>query len=118
MSTLTDQKYVNMGIDEKYTMSARSEKDGVREIELLSSGTKDSAYLSLRLSLLEVIFKNGHPFLVLDEALARLDDKRAAAALRMLASYCEAGGQCLLFTCHTREEKLLSGISDANIIRL
>jgi hypothetical protein len=118
MSTLTDQKYVNMGIDEKYTMSARSEKDGVREIELLSAGTKDSAYLSLRLSLLEVIFKNGHPFLVLDEALARLDDKRAAAALRMLASYCEAGGQCLLFTCHTREEKLLLGISDANIIRL
>ena len=118
MSALTDQKYVNMGIDEKYLMSARSEKDGVREIELLSSGTKDSAYLSLRLALLEVIFKNGHPFLVLDEALSRLDEKRAAAALRILASYCEAGGQCLLFTCHTREEKLLSGISDANIIRL
>lgn len=118
MSMLTNKKYVNMGIDENYSMSAKSEESGVRGVELLSAGTKDSAYLSLRIALLEVIFKDDHPFLVLDEALAQLDDKRAEAALRMLASYCNEGGQCLLFTCHTREEKLLADITKANVIRL
>lgn len=118
MSSMTDKKYSGMGIDEKYSISARSEEGGVRPVELLSAGTKDSAYLSLRLALLEVIFRDERPFLALDEALSQLDDNRAAAALRMLASYCRLGGQCILFTCHTREEKLLDGITGANIIKL
>ncbi len=118
MATLTDKKYVNLGIDESYAVSARSENDGVRPIELLSAGTKDSAYLSLRLALLEVIFRDDRPFLALDEALAQLDDKRASAALRILASYCTSGGQCILFTCHSREEKLLDNIAKVNVINL
>ena len=84
----------------------------------MSAGTRDSAYLSLRLALLEVIFENETPFLAVDEALAQLDDRRASAALRLLASYCENGGQCILFTCHSREEKLLEDITKAEIIRL
>lgn len=118
MAALTGNKYSNMGIGENYAISAKSDGDGVRSALLLSAGTKDCAYLSLRLALLEVIFKDEKPFLILDEALSQLDDNRAAAALRILASYCNAGGQCLLFTCHSREEKLLSGIVAANIIRL
>ena len=113
MSAITDGKYTSMGIGGDYSMTAAT-----RPIDLLSAGTKDSAYMSLRLALLEVIFKDETPFLAVDEALAQLDDKRAAAALRLLASYCEKGGQCILFTCHTREEKLLEDIIPAEIIRL
>ena len=118
MAALTDKKYVNLGIDSDYALSARSEASGVRAVELLSAGTKDSAYISLRLALLEVIFREERPFLALDEALAQLDDRRAAAALKLLAFYCNSGGQCILFTCHTREARLLDGIADANVIEL
>ena len=118
MSALTEGKYKNIGIGKGYSMTAKSDAAGSRSVDLLSAGTKDSAYISLRLALLEVIFNNEKPFLAVDEALAQLDDKRAAAALRMLASYCEKGGQCILFTCHSREEKLLDGITKAEIIRL
>jgi uncharacterized protein YhaN len=118
MAALTDKKYVNLGIDSDYALSARSEDSGVRAVELLSAGTKDSAYLSLRLALLEVIFRDDRPFLAIDEALAQLDDKRATAALKLLASYCNSGGQCLLFTCHSREEKLLEGITKTNVVEL
>ena len=118
MAALTDKKYIDLGIDGDYALSAKSEASGVRSVELLSAGTKDSAYLSLRLALLEVIFGDERPFLALDEALAQLDDKRAAAALKLLASYCRSGGQCILFTCHSREEKLLDGIAKANVLHL
>ena len=102
-----------MGISGDYSMTA-----GTRPVDLLSAGTKDSAYMSLRLALLEVIFKDEKPFLAVDEALAQLDDGRAEAALRLLASYCDGGGQCILFTCHTREEKLMDGIAKAEILKL
>ena len=118
MAALTDKKYIDLGIDGDYALSAKSEASGVRSVELLSAGTRDSAYLSLRLALLEVIFEDERPFLALDESLAQLDDKRAAAALKLLASYCASGGQCILFTCHSREEKLLDGITKANVIHL
>ena len=118
MAALTANKYQGMGIDGDYSMTAKSDEAGVRSVDLLSGGTKDSAYLALRLALLEVIFREEKPFLAVDEALAQLDDSRAAAALRILASYCKTGGQCILFTCHSREEKLLEGITEAEIIRL
>ena len=118
MSALTEGKYKNVGIGNNYSITAKSDEAGSRQVDLLSAGTRDSAYLSLRLALLEVIFENETPFLAVDEALAQLDDRRAAAALRLLASYCENGGQCILFTCHSREEKLLEDITKAEIIRL
>ena len=108
MATLTGGKYSSMGIGGDYSMTADT-----RPVDLLSAGTKDSAYISLRLALLDVIFTSERPFLAVDEALAQLDDGRAAAALRLLSSYCEGGGQCILFTCHTREEKLMNGIDTA-----
>ncbi len=113
MASITDGKYGSMGIGGDYSMTADT-----RPVDLLSAGTRDSAYISLRLALLEVIYRSEKPFLAVDEALSQLDDGRAAAALRLLASYCDSGGQCILFTCHTREEKLIDGIANANIIRL
>ena len=118
MSALTEGKYRGVGIGGDYSMTAKSDAAGSRAVDLLSAGTKDSAYISLRLALLEVIFQSEIPFLAVDEALAQLDDRRAAAALRMLTSYCENGGQCILFTCHSREEKLLEDIAKTEIIRL
>ena len=117
MSVLTDDKYSSVGIDEEYNMSAQS--DGTtHQIALLSAGTQDLAYISLRMALLSVFYKDELPPLTLDDALTQLDDARAKNALRLLAAYSERNGQSLLFTCHKRERKLLADIGEANIIEL
>lgn len=73
-----------------------------------SAGCRDAAHLSLRLGLLEVLCEEQPP-LLFDEALSRLDDDRAYALLQLLWAHSLEGGQCLLFTCHTREAAFLSG---------
>ena len=118
MAAFTAAKYASLGIDEGFNMSARSGERS-HSISLLSAGTKDLAYLSLRLALLSVLYKDGAPPLALDDALTQLDDKRVKNALAVLSEYCADGGQCLLFSCHTREREFLNseGVA-ANIIQL
>lgn len=86
-----------------------------RPLTAFSAGCQDAAYLSLRLALLESISEEPLP-LLFDEALARLDDIRAGALVGYLQKFCRQGGQCLLFTCHTREAGFLEG--DASVRRL
>lgn len=119
MSILTDDKYSSLGISEDYEMTADTEY-GNQSLSLLSTGTKDAAYLSLRLSLLSLLFKDELPPLAVDEALSGLDDRRAAGALKLLLSYVDRGGQCILFTCHGREERLIAelGIVGASVTKI
>lgn len=117
MAVLTDDKYTSIGIDEDYNMSAQSES-GTRSVSLLSAGTQDLAYLSLRMALLSLFYKDELPPLALDDALTQLDDRRAKNALHLLAAYADRGGQSILFTCHTREETFLKDVCAANVIKL
>ena len=72
----------------------------------LSGGTKDAAYLCLRIALLLNVFGEECPPVMLDEALCQMDDGRAATLLRMLGRLSGSGLQCMLFTCHSREAQL------------
>ena len=94
------------------------EEDGfLRPLSHFSAGCRDAAHLSLRLALLETVSKEKLP-LFFDEAFSRLDDRRTAQLLRLLQQYCAEGGQCLLFTCHTREREMLAGDAAVGYIRL
>ena len=118
MAAFTADKYASLGIDDGFNMSTRSGERS-HSISLLSAGTKDLAYLSLRLALLSVLYKEGFPPLALDDALTQLDDNRVRNALAVLSKYCADGGQCLLFSCHTREREFLDSEKiSANIIQL
>ena len=114
---LTSDKYTSIGIDDDYNMSAQGES-GTRPVALLSAGTQDLAYLSLRMALLSLFYKDELPPLALDDALTQLDDRRAKNALRLLAAYAERDGQSILFTCHTREKEFLHEVGGANVITL
>ena len=70
-----------------------------------SDGTIDQAYLALRLAVCREILPREAP-LVLDDALARFDDGRLAAALEVLKQEARER-QILLFTCQSREKALL-----------
>ena len=81
--------------------------------EMLSGGTRDAAYLCLRIALLSRLFKDGLPPLLLDEALCQLDDSRASGVLSVL-SRLSADTQCRLFTCHSREARLCQELQIAH----
>ena len=105
MSSLTSGKYSAVGLSDKFDITMSS--DGfMRHLDSFSTGTKDAAYISLRLALLSVLSDGALPPVFMDETLAMIDDKRAHKALEVLSKYCADGGQCFLFSCHDREERL------------
>ncbi|MBQ9086990.1 MAG: AAA family ATPase [Clostridia bacterium] len=71
--------------------------------DLLSSGTRDAAYLCLRIALMMQIFPGELPPLMMDESLCQMDDRRLERVLVLLSRLCADRLQCLLFTCHGRE---------------
>ena len=82
-------------------------KDRLIPLESVSSGTMDQIYLAVRLAAVRLIQGGGETLpLLFDDSFALYDDGRLAHALEFLAGH--YGGQILLFTCHHREERLLS----------
>ncbi len=115
---LTDGRYSNMAISKSFDITVeKSDVFGSRELDYLSSGTADQAYLSLRLALSHLLTEeNGALPIILDDALAQYDDSRTKTALKFLKEY-STNGQIIMFTCH----KLIAdtaSLFDANQITL
>ena len=69
-------------------------------VEGMSDGTTDQLYLALRLASLETYLKKNEPMLfIVDDILIRFDDKRAMAALQVLAEL-STKTQVIFFTHH------------------
>lgn len=113
MGTLTGGKYRELGITPEFDITVNT-GGATRSIDSLSAGTKDAAYISLRLALINTLYKSERPPLLLDEILSQVDNIRAKNVLEMLGKYCENGSQALLFSCHTRE----ASMAKANIVKL
>jgi phosphopantetheinyl transferase (holo-ACP synthase) len=89
------------------TLGVSLDKDGYSiKSELLSAGTRDAAYLALRLALFMRIYEGELPPLVLDESLCQLDEKRAERTITLLCGLAGEGIQTLLFTSHKREGEM------------
>ncbi len=70
-------------------------------VEVLSRGTREQLFLSLRLALANSYGKRGATMpLVLDDVLVNFDEDRAKLAAETLCDFAAAGHQMLLFTCH------------------
>ncbi len=98
---LTSQKYESMSISKSLEINVNeTEVFGSREIDYLSSGTADQAYLSLRMALASLVSDNGEKLpLLLDDSLTQYDDVRMKKALDFLNQYASTG-QIIMFTCH------------------
>lgn len=105
MEEATDGKYRHIAMDAAFGLQYTTD-DGTASVELLSKGTADLAYISLRLALAHTLFgDNGReiPPMVFDETFAAVDETRLAKAL---SAMCHTGGQCLLFSCRSDEARL------------
>ena len=69
----------------------------------MSAGTQDIAYLSLRLALINLLFRKESPPLIFDESFTRLDDGRLRNVLRLLEKAAANGTQIIILTAQPRE---------------
>lgn len=80
-------------------------------VEVLSRGTREQLFLSLRLALVDVYARRGLELpLVLDDVLVNFDARRAQAAAVVLREFAEAGHQVLVFTCHEHLAQLFRNL--------
>ncbi len=114
LSKMTDGKYDRLGVDNGLNLSCRI--DGItRETDYLSSGTRDLTYISLRLALMELLYRSEIPPMFFDETFARVDDGRLTSVLELFDELAENGRQILLFTCQKRESELAKNINHNKI---
>ncbi|MBQ6263461.1 MAG: AAA family ATPase [Clostridia bacterium] len=119
MREISRGKYRGLSISPTMDLYFTDAEAGTREAELLSSGTEDAAYLSLRLSLIKTLFSGEgaeYPPVVFDESFARFDENRLGAAVALLSSK-SFGLQSFLCTCREEEEKRAEK-AGGNVIKL
>lgn len=102
---LSGGRYTRVQIDRQMELEAAEPDAPMRRLLSLSCGTADSLYLAVRLAICRLLLPGEVP-LVLDDALAMLDDERMRRALELLQNEARTR-QILLFTCHSRERAAL-----------
>ena len=108
MEKLTAGKYEKLTFDKGFDAGAKeAASPESRNVLTLSDGTADEVYLSLRLAMCDLLLGGDDPCpIILDDALANFDDARCKAALDLLQDMSRTR-QIILFTCHSREKRLL-----------
>lgn len=97
---LTAGAYSNVNISKSFDINVeKTEVFGTKEIDYLSSGTKDQVYLSMRLALARLMADKDVLPVFLDDSLDRYDDARTEKALQFLSKFSN-DGQIIMFTCH------------------
>lgn len=71
-----------------------------REIKNFSKGYQDLMYICIRLGLINALFKNEQPFLVLDDPFTNLDDNKTEKALKLLEGLA-LDYQIIYFVCNS-----------------
>ena len=128
MALLSDHRYASLTLDDTmHLCAAQNTADNTAEtlpIDILSAGTQDLAYLSLRMALLHMLYKQELPPLLFDEAFSTLDDKRLSRMIALLhrASTSEQAetntSQAIVFTCHKRERRAAQAIAPCHVLKL
>ena len=103
MARMSADKYNMLRTNSR--LNVMLDKDGFAiSSDFLSAGTKDTAYIALRIALIMQIYKNERTPIIFDESFCQLDDKRMACAMELLYSLANEGIQIIVFTSHKREK--------------
>jgi uncharacterized protein YhaN len=82
-------------------------------LEVLSTGTREAIFLSLRMALIAGYARRGAKLpIILDDVLVNLDHIRMRAAAVVLRDFARSGHQLLLFTCH---EHIMQAFKDLDV---
>ena len=112
LKRLTEDRYTRvwtpLGEEVLYVEDAGGKS---RTVDMLSRGTREQLFLSLRLALVALYSRRGAALpLVLDDVLVNFDADRAQAAARVLRDFAKEGHQLLVFTCHEHVWKMFKSM--------
>jgi len=80
-------------------------------IDLLSQGTREQLFLSLRMALTNSYARRGAALpMVLDDVLVNFDTHRAQAAASVLCDFAQSGHQLFVFSCHEHIMNLFASL--------
>ena len=71
-----------------------------KEIKYFSAGYKDLVYICMRFSLIQTLFKNEAPFVVLDDPFVNLDEEKTKKALDVISTISQKY-QIIYFVCNS-----------------
>ena len=96
------------GADGEYTLNTsfelmRTEKGEAHGIDSYSRGIRDLYALGLRLALIDALYENEAPFIILDDPFTAFDDSKLARAKSTLKAISK-NKQILYFTCSSARE--------------
>ena len=96
------------GADGEYTLNTsfelmRTEKGEAHSIDAYSRGMRDLYALGLRLALIDALYENEAPFIILDDPFTALDDEKLTRAKATLKAISKTK-QILYFTCSSARE--------------
>lgn len=108
LDKLTDGKYTRIWTPlGEHELRVDDQEGRPMSLDVLSRGTREAIFLSLRLALVSAYGRRGVTIpMVLDDVLVNLDARRSAAAVRVLCDFAKAGRQLLFFTCHDHIERM------------
>ncbi len=100
LKLLTNGRYSDVEVESDLDVVIKSPNEAKDTIEPneLSKGTQDQLYFSLRLALVDSIFRDASPPLFLDDPFVKFDEERRQAALGLCQQIAKQR-QVLLFTC-------------------
>ena len=103
MSAITDGRYDEVLVNRDFSVITHLSGDTLRrESAYLSAGTLDLMYLCVRLAVCDLALPGGEPCpLIIDDALANLDEKRFSKVIKALEAIAETR-QVILFTCREK----------------
>lgn len=76
-----------------------SESGALKKLDLYSSGTQDKINLCMRMALIDAMYKEDRPFVIMDDPFTNLDDERLKGGLEMVRTLAE-DRQIIYMTCH------------------
>ena len=105
MSIMTDKKYSSFDVSTGLKVNYLAENGEEKSVDFLSGGTRDLAYISVRMALIDMLYTEKPP-MCFDESFANQDNLRARSMMKSLAHLSKEGYQSFVFTCRAREAAL------------
>lgn len=95
---LIDGKEMDVNLDINLNVQI-NEQGSNKEINYFSTGYKDLIYICMRLSLIDSLFENERPFIILDDPFVNLDEEKIKNAMELLNKLAKQY-QIVYFVCH------------------
>ncbi len=108
LESLTEGKYTRIWTPlGKNELRIDDRNGNPMSLDVLSRGTREAVFLSLRLALVAAYGRRGVNLpMILDDVLVNLDLERARAAVQLLCQFAKEGRQLLFFTCHDHIQQM------------